>query len=52
MHRCLVEELAEETEEKFDEEACAKFFEEKKEELRKKADEMVHSICAGNSGIT
>lgn len=39
---CLVEELAEETEEKFDEEACAKFFEEKKEELQKKADEMVH----------
>ena len=39
---CLVEELAEGHEDEFDEEACAKFFEEKKEELQKKADEMVH----------
>ena len=39
---CIVQEVAEDAEEEFDEAACAKFFEEKKEELQKKADEMVH----------
>ncbi len=39
---CLVQEVAEDVEEEFDEAACAKFFEEKKDKLQKKADEIVH----------
>jgi len=39
---CLVQEVAEDVEEEFDETACAKFFEEKKDKLQKKADEIVH----------
>ena len=39
---CIVEELAEGHTEDFDEEACAEFFEKKKDELQKKADEIVH----------
>ena len=39
---CFVEEIAEGYTEDFDEAACAEFFEKKKAELQKKADEMVH----------
>ncbi|HAJ94072.1 MAG TPA: hypothetical protein DCM41_04175 [Synergistaceae bacterium] len=39
---CLVQEMSEDAEEEFDEAACAKFFEEKKDKLQKKADEIVH----------
>ncbi|MGD9666021.1 MAG: hypothetical protein AB7U31_01045 [Synergistaceae bacterium] len=39
---CLVQEVAEDAQEEFDEAACAKFLEDRKDELQKKADEIVH----------
>ncbi|MDD4160676.1 MAG: hypothetical protein PHO18_07005 [Synergistaceae bacterium] len=39
---CLVQEVAEEAKEEFDEEACAEFFEKNKDQLQKHADEIVH----------
>jgi hypothetical protein len=39
---CLVQEVAEDVKEEFDEAACAKFFEENKDQIQKKADEIVH----------
>lgn len=39
---CLVQEVAEDFKEEFDEAACAKFFEENKDQIQKKADEIVH----------
>lgn len=38
---CVIQELAEDAPEEFDEVACAKFYEENKEELQKKADKIV-----------
>lgn len=39
---CVIQEVAEDAKEEFDEAACAKFFEDNKRKLQKEADKIVH----------